>query len=299
MKKLLISLFSIAVVGAVAFGATTAFFSDTEISTGNTLAAGEIDLQVDNTCYYNGDACTNGFWGGEANIGVGGSITNTCDCNWELSDLDPEHLFFDLVDIKPGDWEEDTISLHVKNNDSWLCANVTLTSDDDNSCTEPEEEAEGVGICQDPGLGLGDLADEIVFLWWADDGDNVLETDEETLPSGAIGNLGVGQSARVALADSLNDIWNPATPSAFPGGETRYIGKGWCFGEITEAPIAQDGVGATDPVTNGPNTRGAGFECDGAPVGNASQTDSLTMDIGFEAVQSRNNEEFLCNPNSD
>ena len=44
----------IAVVAIIAVGATGAFFSDTETSTGNTFAAGAIDLGVDNTSYYNG-----------------------------------------------------------------------------------------------------------------------------------------------------------------------------------------------------------------------------------------------------
>ena len=41
-------------VGAVVIGATGAFFSDTETSTGNTFTAGAIDLGVDNESYYNG-----------------------------------------------------------------------------------------------------------------------------------------------------------------------------------------------------------------------------------------------------
>lgn len=46
MRKILISLAVIAVAGAVAIGATTAYFSDTENSTGNTFTAGTLDLKV-------------------------------------------------------------------------------------------------------------------------------------------------------------------------------------------------------------------------------------------------------------
>ena len=42
MKKILISLAVIGAVGAIAAGATGAFFSDTETSTGNTFTAGAI-----------------------------------------------------------------------------------------------------------------------------------------------------------------------------------------------------------------------------------------------------------------
>lgn len=48
MKKILISLSIIAAVAAIAIGATTAYFSDTEQSTGNTFTAGTIDIAVDN-----------------------------------------------------------------------------------------------------------------------------------------------------------------------------------------------------------------------------------------------------------
>ncbi|PIW76653.1 MAG: hypothetical protein CO001_00190, partial [Candidatus Portnoybacteria bacterium CG_4_8_14_3_um_filter_40_10] len=42
MKKIIISLSIIAAVAAIAIGATTAYFSDTETSTGNTFTAGSI-----------------------------------------------------------------------------------------------------------------------------------------------------------------------------------------------------------------------------------------------------------------
>ncbi len=49
MKKILISLSIVGAVAAIAIGATTAFFSDTETSTGNTFSAGTIDIAIDGT----------------------------------------------------------------------------------------------------------------------------------------------------------------------------------------------------------------------------------------------------------
>ena len=46
MKKIILSLAVIAVVAVVAVGATRAYFSDTETSTGNTFTAGTIDIAV-------------------------------------------------------------------------------------------------------------------------------------------------------------------------------------------------------------------------------------------------------------
>jgi predicted ribosomally synthesized peptide with SipW-like signal peptide len=48
MKKILMSLSIIAAAGAIVATATTAYFSDTETSTGNTFTAGTIDISVDN-----------------------------------------------------------------------------------------------------------------------------------------------------------------------------------------------------------------------------------------------------------
>ncbi|KKW20518.1 MAG: hypothetical protein UY64_C0045G0015, partial [Parcubacteria group bacterium GW2011_GWA1_51_12] len=43
----------VAAVAVVVVGATTAFFSDTETSTGNTFTAGAIDLKIDFDGYFN------------------------------------------------------------------------------------------------------------------------------------------------------------------------------------------------------------------------------------------------------
>lgn len=267
MKKILLSLATLAFVGAVIVGGTTAIFSDTEVSTGNTFTAGAIDLQIDNDSYYNG----------EFNQGT----------SWLQKDLEEGDWFFDFRDLKPGDWGEDTISLHVYNNDSYLCADVTLTSNQDNGWTEPELNDE------DPEYtaGRGELADRIDFIWWADDGDNVLEVGEGLLPSGPLGYLGVGETATVPLADANENIWNEEQGGGpLPGDSVRYIGKAWCFGELTIDPLEPGNYEGPD------GELGGGFSCNGSGEDNSTQTDNLTADISFRAVQSRHNESFVCEP---
>lgn len=280
-KKIIVSLSVVAAVAAVAVGATTAFFSDTETSTGNTFTAGAIDLGVDNHSYYNGHLNEGTTWR------VDYDLSKDAQGNQEV------HQFFNFGDLKPGDWGEDTISLHVKNNDSYLCADVTLTSDNDNGLTEPEADVDGT-----PGpIGDGELADAINFYWWADDGDNVFETcqdnqgsdckDEKLLSSGPLGALEVNQTATVALADSDQNIWGDVG-FALPGDSVRYVAKAWCFGDTEMAPYLQDGGNQQ----NGPDDRPV--RCSGANEGNETQTDSLTADISFRAIQSRNNAGFQC-----
>jgi predicted ribosomally synthesized peptide with SipW-like signal peptide len=268
-KRILLSLGMIVFVGAAVIGATGAFFSDTETSTGNTFTAGAIDLGIDNESYYNG----------VRNDGTSWTI------DWDLSD-GPPRQFFNFSDLKPGDWGEDTISLHVNNNDAYLCADVTLTSNLDNSSTEPEmDDGDTVWTSSN----VGELANAVRFYWWADDGDNVYEEGENLLPSGPLGNLNVGQTATVALADSQTNIWGYTDDVAgggapLPGNTVKYVGKAWCFGNSTFTPYPQ---GTTNPTVRP-------VVCSGANETNITQTDSMTADISFRAVQSRNNGSFVC-----
>src|SRR3990167_9964122 len=58
MKRILLSLGTLVVVGAIVAGATIAFYNDTETSTGNIFVAGSIDLKVDHLAQtYNGVDC--------------------------------------------------------------------------------------------------------------------------------------------------------------------------------------------------------------------------------------------------
>jgi predicted ribosomally synthesized peptide with SipW-like signal peptide len=270
MKKILLNIAMVVFVGgALVAGGTGAFFNDKELSSGNTFTAGAIDLKVDNHSYYNG----------VLNEGT----------TWDLKDLKTTvDKFFNFLDIKPGDVGEDTISLHVNTNDAYMCANVKLTSNDDNEATEPELLDDG-----NTGPGQGELASNVNFVWWADDGDNVLEDNENVISEGPIGALGLQGSTTVALADSVTNIWTGSGGPA-PGGQTLYIGKAWCFGEIGQAPLLQDGFGTTSPRTPGNST--GGITCDGHLLNNATQTDSLTADVSFTAIQARNNKGFLCVP---
>jgi hypothetical protein len=185
MRRIFLSLALIIVAGGtIAFGATKAFFSDVETSTANVFTAGAIDLKIDNESYYNG----------LFNEGT----------SWSEKDLDKGDKFFDFGDLKPSDYGEDTISIHIDNNDSYMCADVTLTSNKENNQTEPE-------TLVDTTIGEeeGELANLVNFIWWADDGDNVLEDDENVISGpDAIGKLPLNETYPITLADSETNIWN-------------------------------------------------------------------------------------------
>ncbi|MEK7576511.1 MAG: TasA family protein [Patescibacteria group bacterium] len=273
MKQILFSLGVIGAVSALAVGGSGAFFTDAETSTGNTFTAGTIDLKIDNSSWYNG--------------------VFQADLSWAPSDLAGK-LFFNFKDLKPGDWSEDTISLHVDNNDSWVCANVKLTKNDDVSTNEPELQAGDVAEDATNNWD-GELGKELKFVFWADDGDNVLETGEQVLLSGSPSSLPQGDGnpgMTFPLVDSTFNAFG-AVGQPLPGLETKFIGKAWCFGDISLVPVTQDGVGN---AMNPGGAQGPGIKCDGAPVTNISQSDTLVGDVTFTAVQSRNNANFVCKP---
>ena len=270
MQKLLLSLAVIVAVGGGVAASTGAFFSDTETSTGNTFTAGALDLTIDNSSYgfdWNNPlipiANTTGAWGPNA--------ANS----WALSDL-TNQLFFSFADLKPGDYGEDTISLHVQNN-AWACMNLKLTGTPENGVNGPETAVPDLTT----GTNDGELQDYLSFIFWNDDGDNVLEQGEQVIEklSGLPGSIFTGNWLPIADARS--------TP--LKAGDKTYIGKGWCFGRIVETPVDRN------PADNTPPVPGAtGFTCDGSGNQNIAQTDGINVDVSFYSEQARNNDEFLC-----
>ncbi len=297
MKKILMSIAMVALLGGAIVGGTGAFFSDAEISSGNTFAAGAIDLLIDNESYYNGNKCavdandldqdqnvTEYLWHGEAAYPVPGT---PCDTSFPRGNLDEGLLFFNFDDLKPDDEGEDTISIHVQN-DAWACMDLSLTSDDDISSTEPE--LEGTGDVQNTDDAWdGELGGVLEFIWWADDGDNVLEDDEQLLTDGvqSLTELASTTPWSVALADATHNVWGEENGTPLPANDTLYIAKAWCFGDLAAAPIPA-GQGVNPSVATGVN-------CEGTLLGNEYQTDGVTLDVAFRAIQARHNPDFLCN----
>jgi predicted ribosomally synthesized peptide with SipW-like signal peptide len=271
MRKIIMSLGMIVFAGALVAGATGAFFSDSETSTGNVFAAGAIDLSVDSEAHYAGLICEDGVWVLEDAETTRPDLQGqSCSGSWSMTDLGPTNTFFDLGDLKPGDEGENTISLHVDNNDAYVCAIIDNLTDDDNGLTEPEGDAGDTTA----GDGQGELSQELRFFAWADNGagggtagDNVWNGTELPLFSNTEG------PASDVLGGKSYPLYTPET-GAMPGNTESYIGLYWCYGDITV----------------GDHT----LSCDGTPVSNMSQTDSMSADLSFYVEQARNNSGFTC-----
>ena len=225
-KKILISLSVIGAVAAIAIGGTIAYFSDVETSTGNTFTAGSLDLKVDNTCHYNGKVCekvgNDYFWSG---------TSEPCSCTWEETDL-TNQLFFNFTDVKPGDTGEDTISLKSLNNDAWLCAYVKNLANKENGCTEPEGKTDP--NCGNPGVGEGELQNNIFMTIWRDTNcDNIQDQTEDILVS----NVPI---------DSNNGVWPLYAPILggvpLPGNTKVCLGVKWDVPPQTGNIIQGDNV---------------------------------------------------------
>lgn len=274
MKKIILSITSIIFSGAILVGGTGAFLNNQNSSTGNTFATGIIDLKVGNESYVTNN---------------NGILVFSSSTSWSMSSLGGK-LFFNFLDIKPGDVGEDTISLHVKNNNAWACMNVKITATPENGQLEPESIVDTTLS----GNG-GELQKNLYFIFWADDGDNVYERGEKIFKKGLAKDIFDGKNW--TIADSTGNIWSSYKKDPILANSVKYIGKAWCFGDVSETPLNQDGKGKTG--NNGPLVRGTGVICSGKKVGNIVQSDGLVADVSFLVEQSKNNSEFVCKDNHD
>ncbi|RJR29629.1 hypothetical protein C4564_02055 [Candidatus Microgenomates bacterium] len=277
MRKIFTSLLIVGAVGAVALGATQAFFSDTETSTGNVLSAGAIDLKIDSTAHYDGLVCTNVAGGGQDPVYQWELETDQvqtnrtdllhkpCDSSWELKDLTLGDKFFNLIDLKPGDNGENTISIHVDSNDAYMCAKIDNMVNYENDVTEPESIVDDTS-----GAAEGELSQEIRFFAWDDNGDNIWDKGEQVLFSNIEG------PADDVINGVVYPMFTPGNVLKAGEGNTEYVGLYWCYGSLV--------------VNQGDNL----LVCDGKSVTNLTQTDSLSADISFYVEQARNNDNFVC-----
>jgi len=290
MKKIIISFSIIAAVAAIAVYATTAYFTDSETSAGNTFSAGAIDLTIDSTQHFNNAVCVNGLWALEppATSPLPDQypvIGTACGGTWALKDLIPTaDKFFNFEDIKPGDSGENTISLHVNNNNAWGCVNIIPTKNDDVSSTEPELEAGDTPNTDS--IFDGELAQNMQFRIWADICDREYIDQEEEQTAATPGDNIYQEGCDRLLTEGSG----PITPTTYALADSQH-------------PNVFTGV-ANSPLNGAQNYYlGAGWSLPSA-VGNIVQTDNYQADISFNVVQSRNNASFVCpsvaqtNPNS-
>jgi len=226
MKKIYLSLATIGAVAALAVFVTSAFFSDTETSEGNTFEAGQIDLEV-------------GVQQISANNGTDELAT-------EPFSLNGQEALFNFTDLKPGDEGMALLSLLVNDNNAWACGGAEVTAKSENTLIDPEVEASDA--TNDP--NGGELQNYLQFAIVADtDDDGVLDTngeDEVILPPTILD--GFSTSGWVALNDSVNDYLTGA--GAMAGGETYQLFLKYCFGSMDANLVCSGAPDANDAQTD-------------------------------------------------
>jgi len=199
-----------------------------------------LNLKVDSTASYNGTPVASGTWG--------------------LKNLKPgKDTFFNFTDIKPGDSGENTISLHT-NKDAWVCLEFLNLEEDENGQNEPES--------LEDASDEGELAENIEFFAWHDDGDNIFEVGEKKIFGSIAADLALDNQV-YTIADSVNG-------PALPQNQTKYVGVLWCAGDLSV------------------NLATAEVACSGAGVGNEVQTDSMSVDVQLVAASAKDETYFKC-----
>lgn len=139
-KKIILSLVTIVAVSAIAIGGTVAYFSDTEVSTGNTFTAGTIDLAVES------------------------------ENPWEANG---QYVF---ANLEPSDSEDINVTLNnVGTNDVVIWKKVKVTSESNNLQSEPECNAEG-GVWSGTECSsstINDLSTQLVYSMKIGGSDNI------------------------------------------------------------------------------------------------------------------------------
>ncbi|HAM88513.1 MAG: hypothetical protein US83_C0014G0002 [Candidatus Falkowbacteria bacterium GW2011_GWC2_38_22] len=173
---------------------------------------------------------------------------------WEEKDLATEK-FFNFEDLKPQDSGSNLISLHVEDNEAYVCLNLVNKLDEEKGRNDAEADA------GDESDDMGELSGYLNLVGWYSDamGNKISKIfgPENTDAMGAI-----------SYADSVTGT--PVLP-----GETKYVLLEWCFGDMT--------VNGTTVTCNG-----------NADDINQAQTDMFLADLQFNAVQTRNNSSFTC-----
>ncbi|MFB6109189.1 MAG: hypothetical protein ABEJ82_10200 [Haloplanus sp.] len=183
-----------------------------------------------------------------------------------------------LTDVKPGDFGELTLSLHLFNNPGYIWLTGGLAKASESGHAEPEAvDADESGPADEASADLGDaeveLLDAVQVLLWHDDGDNLRgETEVVSSPhdvsmessiqlSRSDAHIASGSLREVlgALSEGIPLDADASTPDrvCYPNSTTRHVCLAWWL-----------------PVDHA----------------NEIQTDSVAFDVGLYTEQCRHND---------
>ena len=195
----------------------------------------------------------------EASYDSDGAVENLADMASGTQDGNPAGMFYDLDDVKPGDSGHVEFCFRIVDNPSyvWACGDLSQA---ENGMNEPE-----MAVDTTPDLGeLGDAIDARLVYCERDDGEIV---EGEEIVSGSL----VDVIAAIAGGAALDGM---GMAGMVPGEQAEYA-------DLVEP---DDG----EAFITGPCV--CLFWEIPTSVGNEIQSDSLTMNFEFHAIQSRHND---------
>ncbi len=262
-RRMLAGLGAVGVASAGAGLGTTAYFSDSERFTNNTLSAGELDLLVH--VDYEEDQGDFARFSTPAGTYITGGVVGE-DVDGDGAVVPGEPLSVEVADLKPGDSGEGRFCFSVVDNPAylWLCG--ALTANDQNGFTEPELGALDPDGTENPDPdGSGQLADsmELTVSYCDPDG-----AAGEPIVTGSLREVLLALRAGVPLYGDGNPDAPVANRPAFEGVAAPFDGD--------DPVVAETCVCVEWTVPD--------------HIGNEIQTDSVAFDIEFYAEQSRHND---------
>jgi len=290
-RRVLGGLGTIGVAGAAAGLGTSALFTDEESFTDNSVTAGTLDMSVTAEVVAANDEYEN--------------AVGTIDY-METADDNTAVAGYSFEDFKPGDWVIVCYDIEVSENTGYVCIHGGEFSQSGGTTTEPE-----------PTPDEGELADNLLLTHW--NGASVQPSDitsrEELVElsqttnlasmdpsSGAWtepdvdGNAGSGREYTDVLEFLFGADQDPANVAGVPDSNTP-LGNGYAS---TDGIVIRDPMDGYEGGIGGPGTdvREVGSGGDSVTfcqllelpteVGNEVQGDTLSFDLAFSTVQSRN-----------
>jgi len=275
-------------VGLASAGAglgTSAYFSDEESFTNNSLTAGTLDMSVTAEI-----VAADEYWSQQFDVGS----STVADGNYTFFDSggnqtgESPTFSFAVDDIKPGDWAIICFDIEVESNPGYVQVRTESFDEFGGANPEPEQGAEGDS---DNDADLGEFLLATVWQGYDDSGDKSGLSTLDPVFNNASDDLNIDYEEPFDLGGGVDTD----DDDDFDGDDrAHYTNAREANAALENGYIIKDANGDPLPVND---TEGEGvysfcllLELP-ADVGNVVQGDGISFDLVFETEQVRHNED--------
>ncbi|MFC7131993.1 MULTISPECIES: SipW-dependent-type signal peptide-containing protein [Salinibaculum] len=275
-RKMLAGLGAIGLASAGAGLGTSAYFSDTEAFTNNSLTAGTLDMTVTADV-----VAANDYWVDNGALDISAVA-------------DSEEAVMGLVvdDIKPGDWAIICFDIDIDSNPGYVQVTTENFAEDGGANPEPEQEAEGDTNNSD------DLGQYLLTTVWQGYDDTSGDKSGLSTLDPVFNNVSGGSLAAYQEPFNLDGEVDTDNSGGIDGADTAHYTNAREADDILSGGyIIKDP--SQDPLPIG-GVDGSSYEFClllelPYEVGNVVQGDSVSFDLVFDTEQVRNNDDPFNN----